>query len=115
MQIGNPLKSINFPNQYSNYSHNISSLGDSYVQKQSKLFDVYEVGRVGSVPQTLPKKIELLLHLFSEAIAFTIIRTCRVAALSTAAHFHPNFTVSIDFARGIDFEFQIIAFVTERH
>tara|TARA_B100001113_G_scaffold257369_1_gene212580 strand:- start:287 stop:568 length:282 start_codon:yes stop_codon:yes gene_type:complete len=93
----------------------MSASGDSDVQIRSKFFDIDEVCRISSIFQTLSKKVEMLLHPFLKTIAFTIILTNRVAALSTTAHLHPNLSASVYFARRIDFEMEAVAFIAERH
>jgi len=93
----------------------MSASGDSDVQIHSEFLDINEVCGIGSIFQTLSKKVELLLHLFLETIAFTIILTSRVAALSTTTHLHTDFSATIDFTRCFDFEMKAVALVTERH
>ena len=93
----------------------MSASGDSDVQIHSKFLDINEVCGIGSILQTLSKKVELLLHPILETIAFTIILTSRVAALSTTTHLHTDFSATIDFTRCIDFEEKAVALLTERH
>ena len=96
-------------------SHYMSASGDSDVQIRSKFFDIDEVRWIGSILQTLTKEVELLLHPLLETIAFTIVDTSRVAALSTTTHLHTDFSATIDFTRRIDFEVKAVALVTEGH
>ena len=93
----------------------MSASGDSDVQIRSKFFDIDKMSRKGSIFQTLSKKVELLLHPILETIAFTIVGTSRVAALSTTTHLHTDFSATVDFTRRIDFEVKAVALITERH
>jgi hypothetical protein len=93
----------------------MSASGDSDVQIRSKFFHIGKVSRIGSILQTLSKEVELLLHPILETIAFTIVDTSRVAALSTTTHLHTDFSATIDFTRRIDFEVKAVALVTEGH
>ena len=96
-------------------SHYMSASGDSDAQIRSKFFDIDEVCRISSIFQSLSEKVELLLHPILETIAFTIVDTSRVAALSTTTHLHTDFSATIDFTRRIDFEVKAVALVTEGH
>jgi hypothetical protein len=93
----------------------MSASGDSDVQIRSKFLHIDEVCRIGPLFQTLSEEVELLLHPLLETIAFAMIHTSGVAALSATTHLHPYLSASIDFSRRIDFEMKTIALVTKRH